>query len=94
MKLSDYDIHRIATAVVEMLTENDKFTRNIAKAMPRKERMITSSQAARMLGLTRKTVCNIASHLGGIKGAGNSAHWYFREGEIAKRYQEYLLTKN
>lgn len=87
--LTDYDIQRISAAVVNNLVNNDRFMQRMARLMPRKNRLLNSRQAAELLGITRKTVCEIAEHLGGIRGKGESAHWMFDEDGLKERFKEY-----
>jgi hypothetical protein len=51
--------------------------------------LVNSSRAAEILGVTRKTVCEIAPFLGGVRGGGQSAHWMFEEDGLIERYIEY-----
>lgn len=93
--LTDYDIQRLSSAIVEKLTTDDRFINRIAKSVERKERKIVNARrAAEILGLTRKTVCEIAEYLGGVKGSGKSAHWMFEEQGLIERYLEYKNTKS
>lgn len=85
--LTEYDIQRISSAIVENLVNNEGFMKRVAKMMPKKKKMVSSSAAAAILGVSRKTVCDIAPHLGGIKGNGKSAHWMFPEDEIVDNYK-------
>jgi len=87
--LTDYDIQRLSTAIVENLVNNESFMNKMAKVMPRKPKMISSSQAARILGITRKTVCEIAPLLGGVKGEGKQAHWMFPEEGLTDKFIKY-----
>ena len=88
--LTDYEIQKISVAIVENLVDNDKFIKRIAKAMQKdSKKLIGSTQAAKLLGVTRKTVCEIAPYIGGIRGKGESAHWMFHEGGLVDRYLRY-----
>lgn len=88
--LTDYEIQRISAAIVENLVDNDKFIKRIAKAMQKESKnLIGSTQAAKLLGVTRKTVCEIAPYIGGIRGKGESAHWMFHEDGLVDRYLRY-----
>ena len=88
--LTDYEIHKISVAIVENLVDNDKFIKRIAKAMQKdSKKLIGSTQAAKLLGVTRKTVCEIAPYIGGIRGKGESAHWMFHEDGLVDRYLRY-----
>ena len=88
--LTDYEIQRISAAIVENLVDNDKFIKRIAKAMQKESKnLIGSSKAARILGVTRKTVCVIAPYIGGKRGKGDSAHWLFDEEGLVERYLKY-----
>lgn len=93
--LSDYDIQRLSSAIVAKLTTDDKFISKIAKSVDNKnEKLVNASRAAEILGITRKTVCQIAEYLGGIKGDGKSSHWVFKEDGLVDRYIEYKNTKS
>ena len=88
--LSDYDIQRISSSILEKLTDDDKFISRVSKMMEkRSKRLVNSSRAAEILGVNRKTVCEIAPFLGGIRGNGQSAHWMFPEEGLVERYLEY-----
>ena len=91
--LTEYDIQRLSTAIVDNLVNNDKFMQRIAKQMPRRQKMVSSSVAASILGITRKSVCEIAQNLGGIRGEGRSAHWMFPEEGLIERYLTYKQVK-
>lgn len=93
MALTDYDIQRISSAVVENLVNNDRFMQRMARLMPRKNRLLNSRQAADMLGITRKTVCEIAEQIGGERAANNSSHWMFEEEGLIDRYRKYKESR-
>ena len=85
--LTDYDVQKLSAAIVDNLVNNDKFMKRMAKLMPRQQRMVNSTQAAKILGINRKTVCEIAEHLGGIRANGKSSHWLFLESELIAKYK-------
>ena len=87
--LTDYDIQRISAAIVNNLVNDDRFMKRMAKLMPRKQRMVNSTQAAKILGINRKTLCKIAEHLGGMKPDGKSSHWMFPEEGLIEKYRIY-----
>lgn len=87
--LTDYDIQRISSAIVDNLVNDERFMQRVAKLMPKQKKMLNSRQAAEMLGITRKTVCEIAPFVGGVKGEGISSHWMFPEEGLIDRYTEY-----
>lgn len=91
--LTDYDIQRLSAAIVQNLVNNEKFMKRMAKMMPKQKRMVTSGTAAKILGISRKTVCEIAGHLGGIRGEGSKNHWTFEEEGLVEKYQEYKKTR-
>ena len=91
MNLSSYDIQRISEAIVTRLLSDEKFIRQIRQTAPAPKRMLTARQAAALLGISRKTVCDIAHHLGGIRGEGKSQHWSFPEEGLTERYLRYKL---
>ncbi len=88
--LTEYDIKRLSSAIVENLVNNDKFIGRVLKVMPKKKEMCNSTKAASVLGVTRKTVCEIAPYIGGVKmGQGNKAHWLFPLNEVVENYITY-----
>lgn len=89
--LSDYEINRISKAIVSELCNNDRFIKNIAKMMKDKESedMVNSTTAAKILGISRKSVCAIAEELNGIRGRGRSAHWLFPKATLTENYIRY-----
>ena len=89
-KMTDFDIQKLSISIVDNLVNNDKFISRVAKMMEkRSRRLVNSSRAAEILGVTRKTVCEIAPFIGGIRGKGQSAHWMFEEDGLIERYIEY-----
>ena len=82
--LSEYDVQRLSAAIVEKLVADDRFLRRMAKIAPKQERLLTSTQAARLLGVSRSTICRIADKIGGIRK--KDGHWLFREEGLADRY--------
>lgn len=88
--MTDFDIQKLSISIVDNLVNNDKFISRVAKMMEkRSKRLVNSSRAAEILGVTRKTVCEIAPFIGGIRGNGQSAHWMFEEDGLIERYIEY-----
>jgi hypothetical protein len=88
--LTDFDIQKLSISIVDNLVNNDKFISRVAKMMEkRSKRLVNSSRAAEILGVTRKTICEIAPFIGGIRGKGQSAHWMFEEDGLIERYIEY-----
>ena len=88
--MTDFDIQKLSISIVDNLVNNDKFISRVAKMMEkRSRRLVNSSRAAEILGVTRKTVCEIAPFIGGIRGKGQSAHWMFEEDGLIERYIEY-----
>ena len=88
--MTDFDIQKLSISIVDNLVNNDKFISRVAKMMEkRSKRLVNSSHAAEILGVTRKTVCEIAPFLGGVRGGGQSAHWMFEEDGLIERYIEY-----
>lgn len=88
--LSEYDIQRLSTAICEKLCNDDKFAKHMAKLMQKDNRnLIGSTRAAAILGISRKSVCEIAESLGGIRGKGKSAHWLFPEATLTELYLRY-----
>ena len=92
--LTDYDIQRISAAIVNNLVNDDRFMKRVAKLMPKRTKMLNSRQAAELLGITRKTVCEIAPLIGGMKGDGRSSHWMFPEEGLVEKYTEYKNRKS
>ena len=92
--MTDFEIQKTAKAVVDMLLNDDRFISRMEKLANRRgSRMLKSSQAAELLGVSRKTICMIAEEIGGIRGDGNSAHWMFEEAGLKERYTEYKTRK-
>lgn len=89
MALSSYEIDRISEAIVTRLVHDDGFMKRMARLIPKEGKMLTSAQAAEKLGLSRKYVCDIAHHLGGIRGDGKSSHWTFPEDTLTELYLQY-----
>ena len=87
--LTDFDVQRISSMVVENLVNNEKFISRIAKSLGKKKTLVNTRRASEILGVTRKTVCEIAPFIGGIRGKGQSAHWMFEEDGLIERYIEY-----
>lgn len=88
--LTVIDIENIATAVVDRLMADDRFTKLTAGLKPARRTLVSSRKAASMLGISRKSVCEIAEQIGGIRGKGKSAHWMFVEDGLVERYMEYI----
>ena len=89
--LTDFEIQKIAAAVVDRLTADDKFARRMAELMPRRQGLISSRTAASLLGISRKSVCDIAEAIG---GKGPSAHWMFEEDGLVERYLQFKNISN
>ena len=87
--LSEYDIQRLSTAIVEKLVSDDRFLRRMAKVAPKQERLLTSTQAASLLGISRFTICRLADKLGGFRkdGENGKGRWVFREEGLIDRYR-------
>ena len=92
--LTDFEVQKIATAIVDRLTADDKFARRMAELMPRRQGLISSRTAASLLGISRKSVCDIAEAIGGIRGKGPSAHWMFEEDGLVERYLQFKNISN
>lgn len=84
MALSNYDIYRISTAVVNRLVKDERFIKQMKRITPKEKRMLTSTQAAKQLGLSRGYVCDIARQLGGIRA--DNGRWLFPEEGLTERY--------
>ena len=93
MALSEYDIQRIATAIATKLLCDESFLSTVKKTIPRERRMLTTSQAAKMLGLSRKTICEIAPYLGGIRGKGKYSRWVIPEEGLADKYADFKSSR-
>lgn len=93
--MTEYDIQKTAKAVVDLLLSDDRFINRIIKASPRKgSRMLNSSKAAEILGISAYTIRHIAPYIGGIKkGDGQRDKWAFEEEGLKERYLEYLNSK-
>lgn len=87
--MTDYDIQRLSAAIVDRLTRDERFVKRVVKAMPKEEKLLTSRQAAQILGVSRYTVVKNAERLGGIRmGDHDRAHWVFPEEGLIDRYLE------
>ncbi len=87
--MTDYDIQRLSAAIVDRLTSNERFIQRVTKAMPKEEKLLSSRQAANVLGVSRYTVVKNAERLGGIRrGDHGRAHWVFPEKGLIDRYLE------
>lgn len=98
--MTEWDIQRMAREVVNLLLDDDRFLRRMEKILPKRQsRMINSSQAASLLGISQWTLREIAPHIGGIKKGGDDAHdgkrskWTFQEEGLIDRYKEYLQSR-
>jgi hypothetical protein len=81
--MTDYDIMRIAKAVCSVLTSDERFMKAVTGMLP-KERLLTATQAADLLGCSVFKVRRKATELGGIlQGNGR---WMFREEGLVDRY--------
>jgi len=87
--LTDYDIQRLSSAIVKNLVNDDRFMRRMVRMLPKSRNMVTSTRAAAILGISRKTVCCIADQLGGIKGGEKNDRWMFEEDGLVERYINY-----
>ena len=87
--LTDFDIQKLSISIVDNLMNNEKFISRIAKSLGKKKTLVNTRRASEILGVTRKTVCEIAPFIGGIRGKGQSAHWMFEEDGLIERYIEY-----
>lgn len=83
--MTDYEVRKLAKAICEELTTNDRFMRNMARMLP-KERLLTTRQAARVLGIPPFTVRKKAAELGGI--LQSNGRWMFREEGLVDRFLE------
>ena len=90
--MTEYEIQRTARAVVDMLLNDDRFIRRMEKLSPRRgSRMLNSSKAAELLGISADTLRNIAPYIGGIKkGSDQRSKWTFEEEGLKDRYLDYI----
>lgn len=86
MSMTDYDIRRIAAAVVELLSSDERFAKSMAKNLPRKKNFVTATQAAEKLGVCRRSVTNNAKALGGIKLSNGT--WRFDENTLFDHFSK------
>ena len=82
--LSDYDVIRIANAVVERLAKGGA----LSPIGGRPTRFVNTTEASRLLGCSRRTVCLHAEQLGGIRK--NTGRWVFEEEDLKKRYKDII----
>ncbi len=89
--LSEYDIQRLSTAICEKLCNDDKFANRMVKLIQKNDsrKMVNSTRASQILGISRKSVTQIAKYLNGVRGKGKSAHWLFPEATLTELYLRY-----
>lgn len=90
--MTEYEIQRTAKAVVDMLLNDDRFIKRMERLSPRRgSRMLNSSKAAEVLGISKDTLRNIAPYIGGIKkGNDQRSKWTFEEDGLKERYLDYI----
>ena len=81
--MTDYEVRKLANAICEILVTNDKFMANVAK-MVQRDKLLTTREAAAVLGVPQFTVRRKAAELGGILMA--NGRWMFREAGLVDRY--------
>ena len=97
--MTEYEIQRTAKAVVNLLLDDDRFLRRMERIASRRGRMLNTSQAASLLGISQWTLRDIAPYLGGVKKGGDDANngqrakWAFSEDGLKERYLEYINSK-
>ncbi len=87
--MTDYEIQRIARAVAELILGDERLPKRVAKCLPKKEKLLTSSQAAEMLGVSRCTICRLAPSLGGIRrpSKDGKGRWMFSEEKLIENFK-------
>jgi len=92
--MTEYEIHRTAEAVVDLLLSDDRFFKRMEKLAPRKSRLLKTAQAAERLGLSKDTLRSIAPYIGGISsGEGPGTRWSFEEDTLKENYLAYINSK-
>ena len=82
--MTDYDIIRIADAICDKLCNDERFMTHLAKVMPKRDRLISASQAAKLLGVSIYTVRRRAAELGGV--LNTNGRWTFHESKLMEKY--------
>jgi hypothetical protein len=82
--MTDYDIIRIADAICDKLCNDERFMTHLAKVMPKRERLVSATQAAKILGCSVYTVRRNAAKLGGV--TDSSGRWKFPERGLTDKY--------
>lgn len=82
--MTEYEIRRISAAIVEDLLSDERFITRIAKVMPKRDRLISSSKAAEILGVSRFTVVRFANELGGEQNS--RGRWVFHENNLIQNF--------
>ena len=90
--LTDYDIRRLSASIVEQLMGNRQFIEIVTKTAAQRKGTLNSTQAASYLGLSRKTVCDIAEWLGGFRSGSKSSHWVFPVDTLTENYKNYITN--
>lgn len=89
--LTDYDIHRIATEVANMLLGDSRLNALFDKK--KEDRLISSAEASCILGISQYSLRKIAPYLGGIKqGEGKQKRWMFNESTLVEKYKKHILS--
>ena len=82
--MTEYEICKIADRICEKLTHDERFMKNLAKVMPKRDRLISASQAAKLLGVSIYTVRRRAAELGGV--LNTNGRWTFHESKLMEKY--------
>ena len=83
--MTEYEICKIADRICEKLTQDERFMKHLAKCMPKRDRLISASQAAKLLGVSIYTVRRRAADLGGF--INSNGRWTFYESKLMERFQ-------
>lgn len=83
--MTDYEVRKLAKALAEELVTNDKFMAKVAR-MAQRDKLLTTQQAAEVLGIPQFTVRRKAAELGGILMP--NGRWMFHEEGLIDRYVE------
>lgn len=83
--MTDYEVRKLAKAICEELVTNDNFMAKVAR-MARRDKLLTTQQAAEVLGIPQFTVRRKAAALGGILMP--NGRWMFHEEGLIDRYVE------
>ena len=93
MALSEYDIKRISSSIVETLVTDERFMRRVSAMTPQLRQLVSLSAAAELLGVS----CSwMAHHIDGfrtIKGTAKNAPYKFDTQTLYEDYEKIINEK-